>query len=123
MKELIGVLAFAALSACSTPYQDMGTLGGVQAVRITDDTAQIRAQGNGYTDPDTIQRYAFSASVHPKRNRSLIFLGSTRFRDRLLVHDRTRGRQRQLRVSLRARAGVFASAFTYAGDQALASRC
>lgn len=46
------------LSACTTPYQEMGSLGGVQATQISSDTFQIRAQGNGYTDPDTIQRYA-----------------------------------------------------------------
>jgi hypothetical protein len=36
----------------------MGVLGGVRATRITQDTAQITARGNAYTDPDTIQRYA-----------------------------------------------------------------
>lgn len=55
----IAVLACAlALSACATPYQEMGALGGVQASRITADTVQITARGNGYTDADTIQRYA-----------------------------------------------------------------
>ena len=36
----------------------MGPMGGVSASRITQDTVQIAAAGNAYTDPDTIQRYA-----------------------------------------------------------------
>lgn len=51
-------LAGLALASCATPYQEMGFLGGVQAVQITHDTFQITARGNGYTDPDTIQRFA-----------------------------------------------------------------
>jgi hypothetical protein len=47
------------LSACATPYQEMGLLGGVAATRITTDTVQVSAKGNAYTDPDAIQRYAF----------------------------------------------------------------
>ncbi|HEY5070524.1 MAG TPA: hypothetical protein VII63_00690 [Caulobacteraceae bacterium] len=55
----ISMLACAlALASCATPYQEMGALGGVKAVRITEDTTQITARGNAYTDPDTIQRYA-----------------------------------------------------------------
>lgn len=59
MKLTVSALALVlALGACATPYQEMGALGGVQANRISNDTAQITARGNGYTDPDTIQRYA-----------------------------------------------------------------
>jgi len=36
----------------------MGAVGGVRAARISDDTAQITAAGNAYTDADTVQRYA-----------------------------------------------------------------
>jgi len=46
------------LTACSTPYQDMGLRGGVQAVQITTDIAQVTARGSATTDPDKIQRYA-----------------------------------------------------------------
>ena len=52
-----------ALTGCATPYQEMGMLGGVQANQITHDTFQITARGNGYTDPDTIQRYALRKAV------------------------------------------------------------
>jgi hypothetical protein len=54
---LLATTAAALLAGCTTPYQEMGALGGVHAVRISEDTAQIRAQGNAYTDPDTIQQY------------------------------------------------------------------
>ena len=46
------------LASCVTPYQPMGLLGGVSATQISGDTFQITARGNGYTDPDAIQRYA-----------------------------------------------------------------
>ena len=58
MRVLLLTCACLALGACATPYQEMGALGGVRATRITDDTAQITASGNAYTDPDAIQRYA-----------------------------------------------------------------
>ena len=57
-RAIVAALTALAVSGCATPYQEMGALGGVQATRITNDTAQITARGNGYTDPDTIQRYA-----------------------------------------------------------------
>jgi hypothetical protein len=61
MKRKIGMCGFAALAliltACSTPYQDMGLLGGVKATQISHDTFQITARANWVTDPDTVQRY------------------------------------------------------------------
>src|SRR5262249_40192561 len=51
-------VAGALLAGCATPYQEMGLLGGVEAYRVSDDTFQVVAKGNGYTDPATIQRYA-----------------------------------------------------------------
>jgi hypothetical protein len=45
------------VSACATPYEPMGRLGGVDATRISEDTAQVRAAGNFETSPDVIQRY------------------------------------------------------------------
>jgi hypothetical protein len=57
MRRLL-LTAFAlSLAACSTPYQEMGLLGGVSAARIDEHTAQIRAQGNGYTAAATIETY------------------------------------------------------------------
>ncbi len=47
-----------AITACATPYQNMGMLGGVEAHPISDDTIQIVAKGNAYTETSTIQRYA-----------------------------------------------------------------
>lgn len=56
------------LAACATPYQEMGLRGGVKAVRITNDTAQITAAGNAYTDEDTIQRYALRRAAEETIN-------------------------------------------------------
>lgn len=46
------------LTACATPYQEMGLLGGVEAHRVSEDTLQVIARGNAYTDSAVIQRYA-----------------------------------------------------------------
>lgn len=51
------LIGFLGLAGCATPYQQMGFAGGVNASRITADTAQIVARGNSFTDEDTIQRY------------------------------------------------------------------
>ncbi|MFI4933035.1 MAG: CC0125/CC1285 family lipoprotein [Caulobacterales bacterium] len=58
MRLPVVIAASLILIGCATPYGEMGYMGGVRAVRITDDTAQITAAGNAYTDVDTIQRYA-----------------------------------------------------------------
>lgn len=60
MKRALVALAGAGavLCGCATPYQEMGLLGGVEAYRVSDDTLQVVAKGNGFTDPATIQRYA-----------------------------------------------------------------
>jgi hypothetical protein len=57
MRKLIFVVLALSLTGCSTPYQEMGLLGGVNAARIDEHTAQIRAQGNGYTAAATIETY------------------------------------------------------------------
>ena len=46
------------LCACSTPYQEMGLLGGVSATQIDSNTISVTAQGNGYTSNATIKNYA-----------------------------------------------------------------
>lgn len=56
--RMTALAACLALAGCATPYQEMGALGGVEAHRIADDTLQVLARGNAYTDPATIQRYA-----------------------------------------------------------------
>jgi hypothetical protein len=54
---LVG-LTLSSLGACSTPYQKMGLRGGVGAVQISSNIAQVSARGMTGTDPDKIQRYA-----------------------------------------------------------------
>lgn len=54
---LAAFVAALSLAGCATPYQETGFLGGVTATRIDGTTLQISARGNGYTDPDVIQRF------------------------------------------------------------------
>lgn len=51
------ILCCFTLVSCSTPYQDMGITGGVQASKMTDDVWRISARGNGYTDRTVVQDY------------------------------------------------------------------
>jgi hypothetical protein len=46
-----------ALAGCATPYQKMGMNGGVRAVQLQTDLAQVTARGSPVTDADTIERY------------------------------------------------------------------
>jgi hypothetical protein len=55
------------LAACSTPYQDMGLLGGVEAQQITSSTFRIVARGNGYTGSTAIQDYAMLKAAETTR--------------------------------------------------------
>jgi hypothetical protein len=55
---LSGLVAAAlALGGCATPYRNMGVFGGVKAVQIASDMAQVTARGSIGTDPDRIVRY------------------------------------------------------------------
>lgn len=45
------------VAACSTPYQEMGFMGGVKAQQVTQNTYRIVTRGNGYTGSTTIQDY------------------------------------------------------------------
>lgn len=48
----------AVVSACATPYQEMGLLGGVEAVQIDSNTLRVSARGNGFTDIRKMKDYA-----------------------------------------------------------------
>lgn len=63
---LIAVLA----TACATPYQNMGALGGVEAQQLTGTTFRIVARGNGYTGSTTIQDYAMLKAAETTRQHS-----------------------------------------------------
>ncbi len=51
---LIGLMT---LAACSTPYQEMGLLGGVSATQIDATTMRVSARGNAFTDVGQIKNY------------------------------------------------------------------
>lgn len=54
---MFAIGAALSVAGCSTTYQRLNLLGGVEAHRISEDAAQITARGNVLTDPDVIQRY------------------------------------------------------------------
>jgi hypothetical protein len=51
----LGALISVVLAGCSTPYQEMGYLGGVTAEQMTNDTYRIISRGNQYTAGTTVQ--------------------------------------------------------------------
>lgn len=62
MKQIIRALLLTGsvvmLSACTTPYQEMGALGGVAVTRIDSTSARVTAAVNGYTDRTVAANYA-----------------------------------------------------------------
>lgn len=57
MRLVLCAALMAGLSACATPYQDMGFAGGVRATRIDETTLLITGKGNAFTSSDAIQQY------------------------------------------------------------------
>jgi hypothetical protein len=58
MKHILLGMAALLCAGCSTPYQEMGFGGGVEAQQMTANTYRIVARGNGYTSGTAIQDYA-----------------------------------------------------------------
>lgn len=56
MRKLALVLALLT-SACATPYQNMGLMGGVDDLQVSDVAYRITARGNGYTSPERVQDF------------------------------------------------------------------
>lgn len=57
MQLFLTMMVALALAGCSTPYQEMGFLGGVSAERITSETYRIVSRGNAYTGGTAVQDY------------------------------------------------------------------
>ena len=55
------------VGGCSTPYQAMGFLGGVEAQQMTANTFRIVARGNGYTSGTAIQDYTILKAAETTR--------------------------------------------------------
>lgn len=51
------LLVIILLTACSTPYQPRGLLGGFSEARLDETTYQVSFKGNGYTSAETVQQY------------------------------------------------------------------
>jgi hypothetical protein len=68
------ILIMMLLAGCSTPYQAMGFLGGVEAQQITANTFRIVARGNGYTGGTTIQDYTILKAAETTKQ-----MGATHF--------------------------------------------
>lgn len=56
-KLLLVCSAVAVLCACSTPYQEMGLMGGVSATQIDANTMRISSRGNGFSDIGRMKDY------------------------------------------------------------------
>lgn len=74
MRILCPAIALA-LAACSTPYQEMGFMGGVAAQQMTADTFRISARGNGYTGRTQVQDYTMLKAAETTKS-----AGGTHFR-------------------------------------------
>lgn len=73
--KFIAVLASAILlSACSTPYQEMGLAGGVTAQQVTANTYRIVSRGNSYASGTTIQDFTMLKAAETAKSR-----GATHF--------------------------------------------
>lgn len=57
MRKILGWIPILICMGCSTPYQNMGFSGGVEAQQMTAHTFRIVARGNAYTSPTVIQDY------------------------------------------------------------------
>src|SRR5580658_8637631 len=100
------IAAAAILTACATPYQEMGAIGGVKAVRITNDTVQITAAGNAYTDADTIERYALRRAAEETVNDGFDLFRIANTADRTAVGSESFGSASSTKY------GVFGSSFS-----------
>lgn len=59
MKKItLPILFTLIISACSTPYQSVGLMGGVKVTRIDDNVFQVNSITNGYTSLQTEREYA-----------------------------------------------------------------
>ncbi|WP_162798009.1 CC0125/CC1285 family lipoprotein [Sulfitobacter sp. JL08] len=58
MKFILVLSTLAILAACSTPYQETGLAGGVEATMIAPGTAQISVKTNAYTNRSTAYQFA-----------------------------------------------------------------
>lgn len=59
----VAVFACLFVTSCSTPYQEMGARGGVEATSITNDTVQIAVRLNAYTDKSLATQYLLLKSA------------------------------------------------------------
>jgi hypothetical protein len=58
MRKLFAAgLAMILCAGCTTPYQELGLLGGVRAQQVTADTYRIVSRGNSHTSSTTIRDY------------------------------------------------------------------
>ena len=49
MRKILTALSFFLITACSTPYQNSGFLGGYDEIQLADNIFQVTFKGNGYT--------------------------------------------------------------------------
>jgi len=61
--SLAALATLVVLGGCSTPYQEMGLLGGVSSTQIDGNTINVTAHGNGFTSASTIKNYTILKSA------------------------------------------------------------
>ncbi|HGW3981557.1 hypothetical protein R4534_10710 [Acinetobacter baumannii] len=67
-KIFLAALATVGLQACTTPYQEMGASGGVEATIIDDNVFQVRASVNGYTHKSIANQYALRKAAEVSKS-------------------------------------------------------
>jgi len=58
LQKLFSTLLIGTLTACTTPYQDIGMMGGVEQTKLANDAYMIRVQINSLTPRANITDYA-----------------------------------------------------------------
>jgi hypothetical protein len=79
MRKLIIPTLLLALTACATPYQESGLLGGVSASQIGRDTYRIEGRLNAYSSASMLQDYLLLRAAETAASRGaqgFIILGS-----------------------------------------------
>ncbi len=71
-KIFLAALATIGLQACTTPYQEMGASGGVEATIIDDNVFQVRASVNGYTHKSIANQYALRKAAEVSKSLGVV---------------------------------------------------
>lgn len=57
------ILTLLALSACATPYQQVGFKGGFSETRLSENVFKVNFRGNGYTNKERVSDFTLLRKV------------------------------------------------------------